>query len=168
MHLALFNIGRMIAPEGDPRVAEFYAGLDRINALADESPGFVWRLVDSDSNNATSVRPYEADPDILVNLSVWESREAMFNYVYRSEHMEFLRRRREWFLPVKEAIVVLWWVPIGYTPTLAESMERLDHLRAHGPTPHAFTFRNAFEPQPDDAVSPVVPQPFRRAERADR
>ncbi|WP_330179866.1 DUF3291 domain-containing protein [Nocardia sp. NBC_01503] len=148
MHLALFNIGRMVAPKDDPRVAEFYAELDRINAIADDSPGFVWRLVDEDSNDATSVRPYENEPDMLVNLSVWESHEAMFNYVYRSPHMDFLRRRREWFVPIKEAITVLWWVPIGETPSLTEAIERLDHLRAHGPTEHAFTFRNAFEPQP--------------------
>ncbi|MRH87352.1 DUF3291 domain-containing protein [Nocardia sp. SYP-A9097] len=148
MHLALFNIGRMIAPEGDRRVAEFYAELDRINSLADDSPGFVWRMVDSDSNNATSVRPYEADPDMLVNLSVWESREAMFNYVYRSAHMDFLRRRREWFVPIKEAITVLWWVPLGHTPSLHEAIGRLDHLREQGPTPQAFTFRSYYEPLP--------------------
>lgn len=148
MHLAQLNIGRMVAPEGDPRVAEFYAALDSINALADQSPGFVWRMVDSDSNDATSLRPYESDPDMLVNMSVWESREALFDYVYRSGHMEFVRRRREWFVSLGEVFTVLWWVPIGELPTLADAMARLEHLRANGPTPHAFTFRKAFEPEP--------------------
>ncbi|MCU1648717.1 MAG: hypothetical protein JWN03_8992 [Nocardia sp.] len=148
MHLAQLNTGRLVAPEGDPQVAEFYAELDRINAVADASPGFVWRLVDGESNNATSLRPYETDPDMLINISTWESREALFNYVYRSAHMEFLRRRREWFVPLRKTVTVLWWIPIGHTPTVEESMARLEHLEANGPTPHAFTFRNAFEPQP--------------------
>ncbi|MET9486333.1 DUF3291 domain-containing protein [Nocardia sp. NPDC006630] len=148
MHLAQLNIGRLVAPEGDPQVAEFYAELDRINAVAEASPGFVWRLVDGESNNATSLRPYATDPDMLINISTWESRQALFDYVYRSTHMEFLRRRREWFVPLGKTATVLWWVPIGHTPSIEESIQRLEHLEAHGPTPHAFTFRSAFEPQP--------------------
>lgn len=148
MHLAQFNIGRMVAPKGDARVAEFYDALDEINALAEASPGFVWRMVDGESNDATSLRPYETDPDMLVNMSLWESRQALFDYVYRSGHMDFVRRRREWFVPLGEVFTVLWWVPIGERPTLEEARARLEHLRAHGPTPHAFTFRSAFEPQP--------------------
>lgn len=148
MHLAQINIGRLVAPEGDPRVADFYAGLDEINALAEASPGFVWRLVDGDTNNATSLRPFEGDPDMLINISVWESRDALFDYVYRSAHMDFLRRRREFFLPLGEVFTALWWIPEGHTPGIEESVERLEHLREHGPTPYAFTFRNAFEPQP--------------------
>ncbi|MFJ4655567.1 DUF3291 domain-containing protein [Nocardia sp. NPDC088792] len=148
MHLAQINIGRLVAPEGDPRVADFYAGLDEINALAEASPGFVWRLIDGDTNNATSLRPFEGDPDMLINISVWESRDALFDYVYRSAHMDFLRRRREFFLPMGEVFTALWWIPEGHTPGIEESIERLEHLREHGPTPYAFTFRSAFEPQP--------------------
>ncbi|MFI1912535.1 DUF3291 domain-containing protein [Nocardia sp. NPDC020380] len=148
MHLAQINIGRLVAPEGDPRVADFYAGLDEINALAEASPGFVWRLIEGDTNNATSLRPFEDEPDMLINVSVWESRDALFNYVYRSAHMDFLRRRREFFLPMGEVFTALWWIPEGHTPGIEESIERLDHLREHGPTPYAFTFRSAFEPQP--------------------
>ncbi|MFE6858000.1 DUF3291 domain-containing protein [Nocardia sp. NPDC057668] len=150
MHLAQLNIGRMVAPQGDPRVAAFYAGLDSINALAERSPGFVWRLVDKDSNDATSLRPYD-DPDLLVNMSLWESRETLFDYVYRSGHMDYIRRRREWFVSLGEVFTVLWWVPAGQLPTIEDAMTRLAHLRDHGPTPYAFTFRRAFDPDPHAA-----------------
>ncbi|WP_067691902.1 DUF3291 domain-containing protein [Nocardia jejuensis] len=147
MHLAQLNIGRLVAPEGDPRVADFYNALDHINALADSSPGFVWRMVDGDSGNATALRPYDSDPDMLVNMSVWESRETLFDYLYRSEHLAFVQRRREWFVPLGEVFAVMWWVPVGHIPTLADAMDRLEHLRANGPSPHAFTFRSTFEPR---------------------
>ncbi|WP_405493487.1 DUF3291 domain-containing protein [Nocardia sp. NBC_00511] len=148
MHLAQLNIGRLIAAEGDPRVAEFFAHLDEINAVAEASPGFVWRMVDGETNNATALRPYHADPDMLVNMSVWTSREALFDYVYRSGHMEYLRRRREWFVPLREVFTVLWWLPEGELPTLPDAMRRLEHLRENGSTPYAFTFRQAFDPEP--------------------
>ena len=148
MHLAQFNIGRMIAPQGDLRVAEFYDSLDRINAVAEACPGFVWRMKDPENNDATQIRPYDTDPDVLVNLSVWESHQALFDYVYRSAHMDYVRRRREWFLPLGQVFTVLWWIPEGATPTLDEAMERLEHLRENDPTPYAFTFRSVFEPQP--------------------
>jgi hypothetical protein len=143
-HLAQLNVGRIIGPLEGPEMADFVAGLDEINALADGSPGFVWRLQTEDGN-ATSVRPYE-DDRMLVNLSVWASAEALADFVYRTDHVRFLRRRREWFEPPVEAIVVLWWVPAGTTPTATEAVARLDHLREHGPTPHAFTFRHRFGP----------------------
>lgn len=148
MHLAQLNVARLIAPEGDPRVADFFAALDEINGLADRSPGFVWRLTDGEANNAMSIRPDPAHADLVVTLSVWESREALFDYVYRSGHMDFLRRRREWFLPGSGPNAVLWWVPAGHIPTVEEGMERWNRLRENGPAPEAFTFRNAFEPQP--------------------
>ncbi|WP_067814018.1 DUF3291 domain-containing protein [Nocardia inohanensis] len=147
MHLAQLNIARLIAPEGDPRVAEFFAGLDEINALADRSPGFVWRLTDGESNNAMSIRPDTADPDLIVTMSVWESREALFDYVYRSGHMEYLRRRREWFAPAGGPNAVLWWIPEGHLPSVEEGITRWHRLRENGPAPAAFTFRNTFEPQ---------------------
>ncbi|AYF74405.1 DUF3291 domain-containing protein [Nocardia yunnanensis] len=152
MHLAQFNIGRMIAPRGDARVAEFYDHLDEMNAVADAAPGFVWRMVDGEANDATSLRPYDRDPEMLVNLSVWESRQTLFDYVYRSGHMEYLRRRREWFLPLGEVFTALWWIPEGTIPELADAMRRLEHLREHGPTPYAFTFRQAFEPEEPQSV----------------
>ncbi|GAA3195145.1 DUF3291 domain-containing protein [Actinocorallia longicatena] len=146
MHLAQLNIGRLSAPLDSPLSAGFADALEEINALADGAPGFVWRLVGEGGGDATSVRPYD-DPDVLVNMSVWESRETLFDYVYRSAHMEYVRRRREWFQHLGEVISVLWWVPEGHVPTVAEAKERLEHLRAHGPSPEAFTFRKAFEPR---------------------
>ena len=150
-HLAQLNVGRLRAPVGDPLVAEFIDNLDRINAIADASPGFVWRL-QTEEGNATAVRPYE-DESILINLSLWESLDALADYVYRSDHAGFLRRRRQWFEKMDEVIVALWWVPAGHIPTEAEAVARLDHLRAEGPTAHAFTFRQPFAPPGETADS---------------
>lgn len=150
-HLAQLNIGRLLAPTDDPLVAEFMGALDRVNALAEASPGFVWRF-QTDEGNATAERPFD-DDTILVNLSVWESVDALADYVYRSDHTAFMRRRAEWFERMREVYLVLWWIPAGHEPTMAESIERLEHLREHGPTPTAFTFRHRFAPDatPDPA-----------------
>lgn len=151
-HLAQLNIGRLRAPSDDPLVAEFMEALDPVNELADRSPGFVWRF-QTDEGNATAERPFD-DEGILVNFSTWESIEALADYVYRSEHTVFLRRRREWFERFDGIHQVLWWVSAGHRPTAAEAIERLDHLREHGPTAHAFTFRHRFAPDaPVDEVA---------------
>lgn len=139
--LAQLNIARMRAPMESPLMADFVANLDRINALADAAPGFVWRLQD-EAGNATAIRPF--GEDMLVNLSVWRDVESLKEYVYRSAHVDIMRRRREWFDPMAEASVVLWWVPAGHRPELDEAAEKLDHLRRHGPTASAFTFRAPF------------------------
>ncbi len=141
-HVAQLNIGRLLAPLDAPEIAEFVAALDPINALADAAPGFVWRLQD-DEGNATSFRPFD-DDTLLVNLSVWESIDALADFTYRTMHRDVLRRRGEWFTKLAEAHLVLWWVPAGHVPSLQESKERLDTLRAAGPTPEAFTFRTRF------------------------
>jgi len=125
----------------------FRTQLDPINALADQSPGFVWRLQTEDGN-ATAVRPDADDPLMAINMSVWESLETLQQFVYKSHHVESLRARKQWFEPMKGPILVLWWIPAGHIPTIAEARERLAHLEAHGPTPHAFTFRASF-PAPD-------------------
>ncbi|MGD9793410.1 MAG: DUF3291 domain-containing protein [Acidimicrobiia bacterium] len=143
-HLAQINIGRLRAPSDDPMIAPFMDALDEINALAEASPGFVWRF-QTDEGNTTSVRPYD-DELILINFSVWESIEALSDYAYRTDHATFLRRRREWFERMTDAYLALWWVPIGHHPTEHEAIARVEHLRAHGPTPHAFTFRDRFPP----------------------
>jgi hypothetical protein len=144
VHLADFNVARLRAPIDDPMIDEFRDNLELVNALADRSPGFVWRLQD-DHGDATGFDPY-GDGLTIVNLAVWESVEALHDFTYRSEHKDFLRRRREWFEAPTEAILALWWIPEGTLPTVAESVERLAHLRAHGPTPHAFDFRTRFDP----------------------
>lgn len=142
--LAQVNIARMKAPLDSPIMAGFVARLDEINALADRSPGFVWRFQTSEGN-ATYLRPYD-DDRILFNLSVWESVEQLRAYVYRSAHVEVLRARREWFATIESAHFALWWVPAWHHPSVDEAKERLAHLAEHGPNPYAFTFKAVFPP----------------------
>ena len=140
--LAQINIARAVAPLDDPRLADFVARLDEINALADESPGFVWRL-QSESGNASDIQAF-ADPRLLINLSVWDSLESLFGYVYRSGHTAVMARRREWFERPSRPHIALWWIPAGHLPSVEDSLGRLDHLERHGPTPEAFTFKRRF------------------------
>jgi len=142
-HLAQVNIGRLRAPLDDPMMDGFRTALDPINALADETPGFVWRLQTEDGN-ATAIRPYPDDDLMAINMSVWESLESLQQFVYKSEHVTTLRARKQWFEPIAGPILALWWVPVGHVPTVTEARERLTHLERHGPTPHAFTFRTPF------------------------
>jgi len=150
-HLAVFNIGRAAGPLDSHQLHDFMAGLDFINALAEQAPGFVWRYTAEGTNNATAARPL-AD-DILINLGVWESRELLWDFVYRSQHLDFLRRRREFFQHMAEAFLVLWWIPAGHIPTLDEAIARLDEIRRNGPAPGAFTFREPFDPPVDSGVA---------------
>jgi hypothetical protein len=118
--------------------------LARINTLAEASPGYVWRLQD-ESGDATSIKAFDDELEII-NLTVWESIDALADFTYRSGHVEFLRRRRDFFEAPTQPILCLWWIPERTIPTVEESIARLEHLRAHGPTPTAFTFRRSFEP----------------------
>lgn len=136
--LAELNIARMLAPLDSPLLKDFADGLDHINALADAAPGFVWRLQD-ETGDASSIRMFD-DDWILVNMSVWQSLEALRAFVYDDEHRAYLRRRREWFERLDEAITVLWWVSAGHRPSVDEARDRLEHLRKHGKTPYAFGF----------------------------
>jgi Domain of unknown function (DUF3291) len=122
----------------------FVARLDEINALADSSPGFVWRL-QTDAGNATYLRPYD-DERIIINMSVWETVEDLRNYVYQSGHAGVLRQRSDWFEKLDTPVVALWWVPAGHKPSVDEAKKRLAHLELNGPTPFAFTFRSLFPP----------------------
>jgi hypothetical protein len=149
MHLAQLNIGRLRAPMDDPQIDDFRTNLAPVNALAEASPGYVWRLQD-ESGDATSIKAFDDDLMIL-NLTAWESVDALADFVYRTGHVELLRRRREWFEAPTEAITCLWWIPEGTVPTVEDAIARLEHLRAHGPTATAFTFRTRFEP--GDAVA---------------
>jgi hypothetical protein len=144
--IAQVNIALPVAPIDSPTLSEFMASLDAVNAVADRSAGFVWRL-QSDEGNATSI-PVLGDDRLIINMSVWESIDRLAEFVYRSgDHLAVMRRRREWFERIK-VFMALWWVPAGHRPTVAEAEERLEHLRAHGPTAFAFTFRERF-PAPD-------------------
>jgi len=140
--LAQVNIMRLRAPLDSPELAAFVAALNPVNALADQAPGFVWRL-ETDEGNSTALRIFE-DDTLLVNMSTWRSLETMTDYVYRTAHAAIMRRRREFALPIIEASVALWWVSQGHRPTIAEAEERLGHLRAHGPTPFAFGLKSPF------------------------
>jgi hypothetical protein len=143
-HLAQVNIGRMKAPLDSPVMAGFVARLDEINALADGSPGFVWRL-QTPEGNATYLRPYD-DDRIIFNMSVWESAETLKDYVYRTAHAQLLRERKAWFEQFESAFLALWWVPAGHIPGIDEAKKRLEHLDAHGPSQFAFTFKSLHTP----------------------
>jgi len=143
-HIAQVNIGRIKAPLEDTPMSGFVARLEEINALADRSPGFVWRL-QTPAGNAAYLRPYD-DDRILINMSVWETIEFLRNYVYHTAHAELLRHRQEWFEKFAGAYAALWWVPAGHVPGVDEAKKRLAHLDSHGPTQFAFTFKAVFQP----------------------
>lgn len=143
-HIVQLNVGRTLAALDSPVLADFMAGLDEINALAEASPGFLWRL-QSDSGNATDLK-ISSDPNFIINMSVWSSIDSLFDFVYRSAHTLVMARRREWFEKPVEAYQVLWWVAAAHTPTVEEALTRLDQLRQHGPAPQAFTFKQRYPP----------------------
>jgi hypothetical protein len=140
-HIAQLNIGRFRYETDDPRMADFMNNLERINALAERSPGFVWRYTDA-TGNATDTRPYDGDPRMAVNLSVWESVEALEKFVWQTVHSRVYARKHEWFETLDGAYFVLWHVPPGHRPSVQEAIERLEHLKTHGPSEHAFGWQD--------------------------
>jgi hypothetical protein len=139
--LAQLNVAALKAPLDSPELKDFVDNLDRINALAENSPGFVWRLV-GDGNDATSLRPL--GDNIIVNMSVWRDVKSLSDFAYKSAHVEIMRRKREWFTRMGNAYLALWWVPEGHEPTVAEAVAKLEHLRQYGPSAEAFTFGEAY------------------------
>ena len=158
-HLAQINVGRLIASPSDPLIADFVNALDPVNALADDSPGFVWRL-QSDSGNALDIAVTD-DPQMAVNMSVWIDADALFAYVYRSAHTSFMARRKSWFEQFSGAYQALWWVRAGTIPTVDEGLSRLWHLDRFGPSARAFTFKAQY-PAPDQGGLPrdMEPDPW--------
>lgn len=144
MHLAQLNVAHLRAPIDGPELASFVELLEPINDLADSAPGFVWRMKESEEDPTATIT-HDYGDHLVVTFSLWESVDALWSFVYRSAHLGVLRRRREWFLRIAEPYAVMWWVPEGYIPTLAEGMERLERLKAHGPGPEAFTFQEPYE-----------------------
>ena len=141
--LAQINIARMIGVDiNDPIMQEFVDNLDRVNALAEQSPGFIWRLKD-ESNNASSFNPYD-DVKVIINISVWESVETLEQFTYKTFHTDFLRRRKEWFKKMGEAHFAMWWIPKGRFPTVEEAVAKLDLLQKEGPSPAVFNFKTSF------------------------
>ena len=155
--LAQVNIGRLVAPEGDERVAGFFADLDRINALAEQSDGFVWRLKEGTGGNATGI-PVSPDPLLIVNLTVWHDADALFDFTYRSAHTPVMAKRREWFERPSGAYMALWWIEAGHRPSVEEALSKLWLIDRFGPTPHAFSFKARF-PAPGLGGPPVDHQP---------
>jgi Domain of unknown function (DUF3291) len=153
-HLAQVNVALPREPLESPLLAEFVAALEPLNAIADRSLGFVWRL-QTEEGDATSIRVFE-DERIIVNLSVWESLEALRAFVYGRPHREYMARRREWFEQMADAYLALWWVPAGHIPSVEEAKDRLRTLRRDGPGPEAFSFRVHFPPPGQAAAGPVL------------
>lgn len=139
-HLAELNIGRLVAPTDDLRVAEFMAALERVNGLAERMPGYVWRMTGSTGFSATDLAAPE-DPRLIPNISVWESVQALEHFVWNTVHRAFYERRAEWFEVLGQMHFVMWWIPAGHKPTLDEALARLEHLRAHGDSDHAFGWK---------------------------
>ncbi len=162
--LAQVNIARLLAPLESPALADFVANLEPVNASADTAPGFVWRL-QTEAGDATSITAFEWDVaesvGVIVNMSVWRSVEALADRVYGDMHLAVLRRRREWFHRVREATVALWWVPEGHRPTTGEAEARVRHLRTHGPSETAFTFRVVYPAPGDQVERPARAEPGR-------
>lgn len=154
-HLAQINLARMIAPLDDPRMAEFVAQVNAINALADRSPGFVWRLQFA-SGDATDLRACD-DPLVLVNMSVWESIETLRAYVYRSAHAGVMRERRRWFQRYDGPYYALFWIERGRTPSIDEGRERVRWLAERGPSADAFWFGAPYPPPSEEAVTSPAP-----------
>jgi hypothetical protein len=154
--LAQINVARLLTAADDPQVAEFFEELDRINALADESPGFVWRLQE-ESGNATDI---QATPDerLIVNMSVWDDADALFEFVYRSAHTPVMAKRRQWFERYGGAYQALWWIEAGHGPTVDEGLARSWMIDRYGPTPQAFSFKARF-PVPGMAGAPADMKP---------
>jgi hypothetical protein len=134
--LAQFNIGHMTYDLDDPRAADFLGGIDMLNRIAERSDGFVWKY--ETGTGVVVSDDVDDDPRILVNLTVWDNAEALRHYVWNTLHKHFLKRRAEWFRPLERAHFVMWWIPAGHRPDLAEARAKLEQLRLHGASLAAF------------------------------
>ena len=140
---AQLNLAEMALPLEDPAMADFVNNLDRINSIADQSPGFIWRYTEPDNTASTAV----FGEKMLVNMSVWVDKQTLTDFTYRSPHLEIYKRRKEWFSKMKGPHMVCWYVPEGHIPSLIEARERIAYLSKNGETPYAFTFRSEFLPE---------------------
>ena len=153
-HLAQLNIARFRLPQDHPSNIEFIENLDRVNAIAEEQDGFIWRFT-GEGNVALDVQAFD-DPNIASNMSLWSDLEALGAFVYRNkEHREIMRRRNEWFDKI-DFYLVLWWIEESYTPTLEEAKKRLELLKNKGPTEKAFTFKNPFPSPNQKEIKPIL------------
>ena len=141
MQLAQLNVAKARYPLDHPNIKDFVDNLDKVNGIAESSDGFVWRLKE-ESGNATNIKVF-ADPNMIVNMSVWQDITSLKNFMFATQHRDFMARKKEWFEPLKQASYVLWWIADQHQPTLQEALERLEHLRAHGESDYAFSFKSA-------------------------
>jgi|TARA_R110002110_G_scaffold196658_1_gene406559 6-phosphogluconolactonase (cycloisomerase 2 family) len=146
MQLAQLNIAEAITKMDSPVMADFVNNTDRINAIAEESEGFVWRLIIDYNDDTHVVNAFNSD-SIVANMSVWKNRESLFNYVYNSGHVEVFKRKKEWFKEMLKMHMVLWYVNDGHNPTIEEGKERLEYLQKHGESPYAFGFKSKYLPE---------------------
>jgi hypothetical protein len=157
--LAQVNVARLAAPLDDPALAEFVAALDPVNAVAEQAPGFVWRL-QTEAGNSTAIQAFTWDAagsaGVIVNMSVWTDIEHLAAFVFGETHRQVMRRRRAWFDRMREAHLACWWVAAGHRPSTDEAEDRVRYLRDHGPTPHAFTLRSSYPPPGDDESDQMV------------
>jgi hypothetical protein len=141
LHLAQVNIAKILEPLDSPKMRGFVDNLDRINAIADKSEGFIWRFKDEDKDLAKSIFKDDA---LIVNISVWNDLEALFNYTYKSVHLEIFKQKKEWFSKLRMTHMAFWYVPLDYKPTFQDAKSRLDYLNKNGETPYSFTFKSKF------------------------
>ncbi|REL36266.1 DUF3291 domain-containing protein [Thalassotalea euphylliae] len=140
--LAQLNIATALAPLDSPQLADFVDNLDRINGVAEQSPGFIWRLKD-DTGNATDIQAFD-NPQTIVNMSVWQDADALKNFMFKTDHLSFMKRKAQWFEKSSQATYVLWWIDAEHRPTITEAIAKLEYLRAHGETQAAFSFKQLF------------------------
>ena len=141
-HLAQINIAKLAAPLDSPQLKDFVDNLDPVNQLAESASGFIWRLQD-EAGDATHIKAFD-DPDIIINMSTWTDVESLKQFMFKTVHRDFMRRKREWFIPATQSTYALWWVPAGHQPSVEEAVERLNHLRDNGLSAYAFDFREVF------------------------
>ncbi|GAA4973529.1 DUF3291 domain-containing protein [Algibacter aquimarinus] len=152
-NLAQVNIAKRLAPMDDPIMQDFVNNVEKINAIADASDGFIWRMQDEDKDLGVAVFK---DDSILINISVWKDLESLFNYTYNSGHIEVFKRKKEWFSKIKMMHMAFWYVPEGYEPTFQDAKNRLDYLNNHGDTPYAFSFKSKFSSQDSLNYNPIL------------
>lgn len=139
MHLAQLNIGRLVESVDHPRLADFIGNLDRVNGLGKRMPGFVWMMEGSgEPGTGNTENSIGGDPQFVTNLTVWKDVESLERFVWGTIHKQFYDRRRDWFEVLSERHFVMWWVPEGHRPTQDEALARLEHLKVHGESDHAF------------------------------
>ena len=141
LHLAEVNIAKRLAPMDDPIMQDFVNNVDKMNAIADAAEGFIWRMKDEDKELGAKIFQ---DDELLINMSVWKDLESLFNYTYKSRHIEVFKRKKEWFSKMKMMHMAFWYVPEGYEPTFQDAKDRLDYLNMYGDTPYAFSFKSKF------------------------